>query len=104
METTIQHTQTKKYIIAKSTVNANIHLWNKMEFYRFGIMPILIVIIGCCGGLAVAFGAKSDILKLSLVAFPTIIALALILGLVPMKVITYVCSLAILFDLLVLIF
>jgi hypothetical protein len=76
--------------------------WEQAEANRFGIIPILIVIIGCVGGLSAAFGAQGDPLKLSLVAFPTIIALALMLAVAPMRLVLYVSIIAIILDLIAL--
>lgn len=73
--------------------------WDRMEFNRFGIMPIILLLIGCIGGIAAGFGAFADLLRISLVAFPTIISLALILAVSPMRVIFYSAALAIACDL-----
>lgn len=78
--------------------------WNKIEFSRFGIISILVVVLGCVGGLAASFGAGDSIAKLAMIAFPTIITLALILAVAPMKLITYMSILAIVLDALVLLF
>ena|SRR6218665_1043420 len=78
--------------------------WKNMEFNRFGIIAMLVLIIGCAGGVAAAFGAHNSTPELALVAFPTIISLAFILAVAPMKWIMYACSLALALDLFVLIF
>lgn len=77
-------------------------LWNKVEFSRFGIISMLVVVLGCVGGMAASFGAGDSIIKLAMIAFPTIITLALILAVAPMKVITYMSALAIILDIIVL--
>ncbi len=77
--------------------------WKKVEFNRFGIIPVLILLIGCIGGLAAAFGALEDTVKLAMVIFPTIISLAFILAGAPMRVVIWTSAIAIVLDLLVLV-
>lgn len=101
METTIKSTHKNASHSATNTMSP---LWKKMEFSRFGIIAILVVVLGCLGGLAASFGASDNILKLAMVAFPTIIALALVLAVAPMRVIIYVSAIALVLDMLVLIF
>lgn len=109
METTIKSNQAKSFAQAEKraetttvTVNANVDFWQKMEFMRFGIIPLQLFILGCVSGIAAAFGAQADALKLALVAFPTIIALALTLAGTPMRVIIWATITAIVLDLVVL--
>ncbi|MDP1799924.1 MAG: hypothetical protein Q8L81_01135 [Bacteroidota bacterium] len=105
METTIKTKQAKTSFQNEKTSSAStLTFWESIEFNRFGIISMLILFIGCIGGFAASFGAHGDVLKLALVVFPTIVALALILAVSPMKVIVYVSSLAIILDIIVLIF
>ncbi len=105
METTIKSNQ-----IRTTSKNENVQpktlspFWDKLEFSRFGIISILVVVLGCIGGMAASFGAGDSIVKLAMIAFPTIITLALILAVAPMKLITYMSILAIVLDILVFIF
>jgi len=78
--------------------------WSRIEFSRFGIISMLVIIIGCIGGIAAAFGADGSVVQLAMVAFPTIISLALVLAVAPMRIILFMSALAIVLDLLVLIF
>lgn len=99
METTINAKQASTTVFTKNASEKSIStFWEKLEFYRFGIIPMLLFIIGCLGGIAAAFGAQSDILKLALVAFPTIISLALVLAVSPMRAIVFASAIAFLFD------
>lgn len=84
--------------------NSNASFWQNAERYRFAIMPMLLVIIGCLGGIAAAYGAQSDALKLAIISIPAAISLALTLALSPMRVIFYVSIIAVLLDLLVFVF
>ncbi|MBA2614102.1 MAG: hypothetical protein H0U95_19220 [Bacteroidetes bacterium] len=105
METTIRSNQAKTSVRIESS-NAILYsqFWSNLEDNRFGIIAMLVVIIGCSGGLSAAFGAQADALKLALVAFPSVIALALVIAVAPMKVITYVSAIALILDLIVLFF
>ena len=104
METTLKTNQTitlsKKH--ARSIPQKiESKFWENAESNRFGIIPMQLFIMGCISGIAAAFGAEADTIKLALVAFPTVIALALTLSVSPMKVIIYATSIAIICDLLV---
>jgi hypothetical protein len=103
METTINSTKTieRKQTISK---NVNSKFWDKVEFNRYGIISMLVLITGCLGGICAAFGAHNNALEIGLIVFPTIIALAMILAVAPMRIIVYLCSLAIILDFIVLIF
>lgn len=105
METLLKSTSTSTTSFANTQSKSSvISFWEKLESNRFGVIPILLVVIGCLGGLAASFGTDGGIVKLALVAFPTSIASALVIGLAPMKVVFYVSMLAILVDLICLIF
>lgn len=105
METTIESNQTRSKSrtekVSSSTTNA---FWEKMEFSRFGIISMLVVFLGCVGGMAASYGAQDNTLKLALIAFPTIISLALVLAVAPMRAILYLSGVAVLLDLIILIF
>ena len=105
METSIKAKQTNSNLSnTKTSTGSMSKFWENAEFNRFGIISMAILFIGCIGGFAASFGANGDFIKLGMIVFPTIIALALILAVSPMKLIIYVCSLAILMDVAVLIF
>ena len=105
METTMKTNQTSNSVrTQKSTTKGMAAFWDTLEFNRFGIISMLVVILGCVGGMAASFGAGADALKLGMIAFPTIISLALILAVAPMKTITYLSAVAIVLDIIVLIF
>lgn len=105
MEATIKNYQTATSLRTETLkASAKSKFWENVEFNRFGIISILLVVIGCIGGFAAAFGAKADVIKLAMIAFPTIISLALTLAVAPMRVIIWVSATAILLDLLVFVF
>lgn len=78
--------------------------WEKAEFYRFGITPMLLGIIAILGGVAGAVAIEDSALKLGAISVSTAVALSMILGVMPMRAIVVSCSIAVLIDLLVLIF
>jgi hypothetical protein len=105
METTINSNQIRTSVVNKSAASLKTStFWDKAEFSRFGIISILVVVLGCIGGMAASFGAGDSIIKLAMIAFPTIITLALILAVAPMKIITYMSILALVLDVLVFVF
>ncbi|MBI3518253.1 MAG: hypothetical protein HY062_02705 [Bacteroidetes bacterium] len=103
METTIKTNQSKHVTTTKQK-NAVSPFWDALEFRRFGIISMLVVVLGCVGGMAASFGAGADALKLGLIALPTIISLALILAVAPMRAIVYSAAIAFVLDLIVLVF
>ena len=104
MKTTTATTNTASYAKERANKNQNSKFWDDVEFSRYGIISILVLIVGCCGGIAASFGANADILQLALVAFPSIISLALILAVAPMRVIVYASVIAIILDIIVIAF
>ncbi|MES2588012.1 MAG: hypothetical protein V4622_03460 [Bacteroidota bacterium] len=55
------------------------------EFNRFGLISVIILIIGCMGGITVGMGAINNTFTLTLVIVPTMLSLSLLLGVAPMK-------------------
>lgn len=80
------------------------HFWKKAEFNRFGIIPVLLLVVGCMGGFAASYGAGESTVRLAMVAFPSIVSLALMLAVAPMRLIIWMSSVAVMLDLMVLIF
>lgn len=103
MNTTVEIQNQRTHQVVQKT-NTTSSFWSSIEFNRFGIIPILLTLIGCAGGIAAGFGAKNDIFRLALIAFPTAIVLALILAVSPMRTITRASIIALVLDLIILIF
>lgn len=53
--------------------------------YRFGVIAITLLIIGCLGGVAMSFGAALHTWSLIAVVIPTMTTLSLLLAVAPMK-------------------
>ncbi len=102
METIIRIKQSSIfYALKNEPKKANATFWKKTEESRFAIIPMLLVVIGCLGGIAAAYGAQDNVIKLAMVAFPTIITLAFTIAVSPMRLIVYASCIAAFFDLVV---
>ena len=78
-------------------------LWETMEFNRFGLVPMLVVIVAALGGIAGAFAIQESPVILAIVVFSTGLSEALILAVAPMRIITIAASLSVLISLLTII-
>jgi|GEM_PF-1566771 len=102
MNTITKHRQDYLRIrVRRVTPLLSAEFWNRVEAGRFAIIPMLLIITACIGGIAAAFGAAGSTFQLALTAFPTIISLALVLAVAPMKAILYLSAVSLLLDLLV---
>ena len=100
METTIlRHktiSATRTQVQAKTTSVSKLdEFWSNLEYNRFGLVPMLIVIVACVGGIAAAFAIQMSPIRLATVVLSTGLTEAFILGMLPMRtiVITAVISL-----------
>lgn len=73
--------------------------WTEMEAQRFGLIPIILLVIGCLGGIAAGFAVGLGSWQLMTIVLPTMVSLCMILAVAPMKVILRVCALAVVVDL-----
>lgn len=74
------------------------------EFNRFGIIAMVILVIGCLGGIAVGVGAIEYVTTLALVIIPTMTTLSLLLAVAPMKWIFISGLVSVIIDILMIIF
>ncbi len=72
---------------------------NEMEFNRFGFISVIILIVGCLGGLTVGMGAIENTLALIAVLIPTMITLSLLLTVAPMRWILTFATTSVILDL-----
>lgn len=75
-----------------------------LEFNRFGIISVVILVIGCLGGFTVGMGAVEHYWALALVVVPTMVTLSLLLAVAPMKQILTAATVACLIDLLLMVY
>jgi len=61
------------------------NLTNDMEFNRFGWIAVILLVVGCLGGLTVGMGAIESTAALVAVVIPTMITLSFLLAVSPMK-------------------
>ena len=57
----------------------------EMEFNRFGWIAIILLVVGCLGGLTVGMGAIENTFSLILILIPTMLTLSFLLSVAPMK-------------------
>jgi hypothetical protein len=82
--------------------------WDKiipeMETNRFGTKSIVILIIGCIGGITVSQGAGDSWIQLSLLVIPMMTTLVLLLAVMPMKWILNATVVTVVVDIMVLLY
>jgi hypothetical protein len=69
------------------------------EFNRFGLICLILTIVGCLGGATVGLGAINSTLALIVVVVPTMITLSLLIAVAPMRAIIGVGAITVLIDL-----
>ncbi len=74
------------------------------EYNRFGLIAVLILLVGCMGGITVGMGAIKDTWALILVVLPTMLTLSLLLAVAPMKWIYRAASISVAIDVLLIIY
>lgn len=70
------------------------------EFNRFGLISVVILVVGCLGGLTVGLGAVESTLSLILVVIPTMATLSMLLAVAPMKYILTGAAISVIIDVL----
>ena len=70
------------------------------EFNRFGVICVVLTIVGCLGGAAVGLGAIGSTLALVTIIVPTMITLSFLLAVSPMKWILTAASISVAIDIL----
>ena len=79
--------------------------WHKMmpdlEVNRYGVISIVLLIVGCMGGLTVGLGAIDHTWQLIAVVIPTMLTLSLLLAVAPMKQIMNSMVIAVVIDVLI---
>jgi len=78
------------------------NLTNDLEFNRFGWIAVMLILVGCLGGLTVGMGAIESTAALVVVLIPTMITLSLLLAVSPMKWIMTSTAVALTVDIILL--
>lgn len=71
---------------------------------RYGIISILLLVVGCGGGVAVGMGALEHVVQLVFLVLSTMIALSMILAVAPMKAIVYSAVVAFFIDVVIIVY
>lgn len=104
MSTITEKAQVRAHAQAVSRQKSESTLWKKAEEARYGIIPLLLTLVACLGGVAAAFGVGDSVAQLSMVVFPTMMCLSFILAVGPMKLIMWSGLVAVILDITVLFF
>ena len=72
---------------------------NEMEFNRFGWIAIILLVVGCLGGLTVGMGAIESTFALIVILIPTMLTLSFLLSVAPMRWIAIAAIVAVSVDL-----
>lgn len=79
-------------------------LINDSEFNRFGLICVILTVVGCLGGVAVGLGAVNYTITLIGVVVPTMMTLSLLIAVAPMRYILTVASISVVIDLILIVF
>lgn len=88
METTFSNIQAMTSETKNTSESKNSFIqsvYKNAEFNRFGIISGALILVGCMGGITVGMGAIASIYQLIPVVFSTMLTLAMILAVAPMK-------------------
>ncbi len=90
---------------AKAKGQANLdRLISDSEFNRFGLICVILTIVGCLGGIAVGLGAINNLVSLSAVIIPTMTTLSLLLAVSPMRWIMAAAMVSVSLDLILILY
>lgn len=82
--------------------------WDKiipdLELNRFGTISIVILLIGCLGGITVSQGAGESWIQLSILVVPMMVTLVLLLAVMPMRWVLNATAITLVIDVLVLLY
>jgi hypothetical protein len=82
---------------------ANLSEFDKnLDANRHGLICIILLIVGCLGGITVGLGAINNVFTLILVVVPTMTTLSLLLAVAPMRWILTMTYVSVIIDVLLL--
>jgi hypothetical protein len=84
--------------MANRTVSQSDFIKNA-EFNRFGLISVILILVGCLGGLTVGLGAIESTVALIVVIIPTMTTLSFLLAVSPMKWILSAAAVSLAIDL-----
>lgn len=86
------------------TISLEASVIKESEFNRFGLISIILLVVGCIGGVAVGLGAIKYTLTLILCVIPTMTTLSLLLAVAPMKWIWRSATLSVAIDIILILY
>jgi hypothetical protein len=87
-----------------NSVQIQSSIFDKYESNRYGIISMLLIVVGCSAGIAVGLGALTQVASLIVLSFTTMTALSMILAIAPMKYVFITSAIAIVADILIILF
>ena len=87
-----------------TSVNQENQLIKTAEFNRFGLIFVILTIVGCLGGVAIGLGAIEYTFSLIAVVLPSMLTLSLLLAVAPMRLILTTTTIAVAIDLLLILY
>lgn len=87
--------------------NVDATMWNKLlrgdvEENRLGIISIVLLVIGCLGGITVGTGAIHYTWQLFLIVLPTMLTLSFLIAVAPVKQILNLALITVIIDIIIL--
>jgi amino acid transporter len=87
---------------------AKTSIWGKLlgkelENNRFGIISVIVVFVGCLGGVTVGLGAAHHTWQLFLIVLSTMLTLSFLIAVAPVKQILNLAAISVVIDIVVLI-
>lgn len=74
------------------------------EFNRFGLIFVILTVVGCLGGIAIGLGGIEHTFSLIAVVLPSMLTLSLLIAVAPMRAILTTTIIAVTIDLLLIIY
>lgn len=86
---------------------ANTSIWDKLlgnnlETNRFGIISVIVIFVGCLGGVTVGLGAVHHTWQLFLIVFSTMATLSFLIAVAPVKQILNLAAISVIIDIIIL--
>jgi hypothetical protein len=79
-------------------------LINDSEFNRFGLICVILTVVGCLGGIAVGLGAVNYTITLIAAVVPTMMTLSLLIAVAPMRYIITTALISVIIDVIMIAF
>jgi hypothetical protein len=101
MSEAIQYQEKEKSVESQNLVNVSYFSLANLDRMRFGVMAILLLLVGCGAGIAVGLGALEQVFSLIILAITTMSALSMMLAIAPIKAVLYTSVVAIAADIII---